>query len=162
MRQLVIGGDGLIGSAVRCELERQKANFAATSRKPDARLRFDLMLDAPAILPDAEIVYLIAGMPTFLACETDRNSWRVNVDGIIAAARRFPLSFLVYVSSDAVEWCASTGLARQKAAVEAYLLHREAAIVRPSRVVPHTAPLFAQFLVGLGNAAMPGVYRWTA
>lgn len=164
MRHLVIGGDGFIGSAVRQELAGRGATLAWTSRRHAAsappRWRFDLR-DDPAVLPDADLVYLVAAVPTFLACETDRESWRVNVDGTIAVAQRFPDAFLVFVSSDSVEWCGSAALARQKSQVEGYLRHRRAAILRPTRVNRSGVLLFAQFAVDLALVARAGVHSWS-
>ena len=162
MKHLLVGARGIVGSAIKARLLKIGADAVCTTRSAeDGSMRFDLLIDSPAILPDADIVYLVAGIPNFLACETDRASYRVNVDAVIAIARRFPGAFLVYVSSDAVEWCGATALARQKSAVEACLLHREAAILRPARVTRENAAAFAELAVGIGAARMAGVYRWS-
>jgi nucleoside-diphosphate-sugar epimerase len=170
LRHLLIGGDGLVGRALCAEIP----SIAYTSRRRDtAGIKFDL-LDDPASLPDADTVYLVAGVPSFMACEAGPTSWLVNVDGVIAVAERYraPVvdekfdgvpwgyTFLVYVSSNCVETAGGTALARQKAHVESYMRTRLAAIVRPAKITPETAPKFARFLASIGEARKPGVYRW--
>lgn len=162
---LLIGGNGLIGCAVRHALDQRGVNFAYTSRKFEVGLYFDLVSTPVNTLPDAKVVYIVAGMAGFAICQSDRESWLANVDGPIRIARRYSApgreAFLVYVSSEAVEFCGGTELARQKAQVEAALaLHPEFAIVRPGRVTLPNAPEFAQFLIGIGMSRAPGLHRW--
>lgn len=164
---LVIGGNGLIGTALCEELERRNLTFICTTRRSSESLgpkfMFRLGHDEPAELPDAGIVYLVAATPGFAACEGNAESWVVNVDAQIAIARRFKATaFIVYVSSDSVEWGGVTAYARQKAQVEAYIQAIDGAIVRPSRVVPAMAPDFAKLMVDVGLRRQQGVTRWKA
>ena len=112
MMQLLIGGNGLIGTAVRREMERRYLTgtgppFRVTTRREsdadDGWILYRLG-ENPDQLPPATVVYLVAAKPGFAACEGSAESWVVNVDAQIAIARRFKrMAFVVYVSSDAVE-----------------------------------------------------------
>lgn len=154
---LIIGGDGLVGSALRAVF----AGAARHTSRRDSGIYFDLSKCDPKILPAADIVFLVAAMPGYAVCEGDRRSWRVNVDAQIALARRYSESFVVFVSSDAVEHSGHTMLARQKSQVEACLaLSPKAAIVRPGRLTQDNVREFAGFLASVGTAREPGLYRW--
>lgn len=160
---LVIGGRGLIGSALVAELAAGGYRYAWSGREGRrAPVTYDLATDAPERLPAAEIVYLVAAVPSFVACEAQpRETWRVNADAPVALARRYRGSFTVFVSSDAVEFCGGTEYGRQKAYAEAQILPRDdCAVVRPSRIGVTRAAEFANFLVGVGLGRRPGLYRW--
>ena len=162
---LVIGGNGLIGTAVCEELERRSLPFICTTRRSSESLgpkfMFRLGDDDPAELPGASIVYLVAAAPGFAACEGSADSWVVNVDAQIAIARRFkPSAFVVYVSSDAVEWCGATAYARQKAQVESYIQAIDGAVIRPTRVLPASAGDLAKLMIDVGENRKQGVHRW--
>jgi nucleoside-diphosphate-sugar epimerase len=165
---LVIGGNGLIGTALCDELARRNNDHLATTRRTDDpnKLLFVLGKDDPYLLPQASVVYLVAARPGFSACEGDAESWVVNVDAQIAIARRFirhnpsRVAFIVYVSSDAVEWCGGTAYARQKAQVEAYIQSIDGAIIRPTRVTPVTVKAVAGLMIDVGIARTSGVHRW--
>ena len=160
MRHFIIGGHGLIGTAVRAELDRRCEDYGYTSRRGDARF-LDLTKPIPDDLPDAGVVYLVAAMPGFATCEGNGHSWIVNVDAQIGIARQYrDRSFVVYVSSDAVEWCGGTAYARQKAQVESYINAIEGAVVRPTRVPPDMAPALAAMLIDVGNGRKQGTHRW--
>ena len=166
---LIIGGRGLIGTALRAELERQFligliGPFVATTRRAsdadDGWLLYRLG-DDPAALPEAETVYLVAAAPGFAACEGSAQSWVVNVDAQIAIARRYRgAGFVVYVSSDAVEWCGATAYARQKAQVESYIQAIDGAVIRPTRVTPALVGDLARLMVDVGLNRKQGVHRW--
>lgn len=191
---LVIGGNGLIGTALCAELEKRGIDFLATTRReppgplvprirphagwmmPDGKLFFDLSADDPNVLPPAEVVYLVAAKPGFASCEGTAESWVVNVDAQIAIARRYQVTmlewikkerefsesspFIVYVSSDAVEWCGGTAYARQKAQVESYVQAIDGAIIRPTRVTGETVDSLAALMVDVGIGRKQGVHRW--
>jgi len=167
IQHLIIGGRGLIGSALVQELgERKDAwPFLATSRRAsdedDGWLLHRLGLDDPHKLPDTKVVYLVAAMPGFAVCEGSVESWLVNVDAQIELARRYRNSaFVVYVSSDAVEWCGGTAYARQKAQVEGFIHAIDGAVVRPTRVPQDKARTLAALLVEVGNGRKQGTHRW--
>lgn len=160
---LVIGGYGLIGSALCAELTSRQVPFVATTRRTQqehAMAFYDLRRSDPASLPPASIVYLVAGMPGFATCEGNRLSWRVNVDAAIALARHYRHSFVIFISTDAVEWCGATAYAREKAQVEPIIHAIDGAIVRPAKVTPERAGEFAKALAEVARARKPGVFRW--
>jgi dTDP-4-dehydrorhamnose reductase len=161
VRHLVIGGTGLVGAALVAELSERNKTFSFTSRRHNLGIKFNLELNSPASLPEADIAYLIAAMPGFAICESNPLTWLVNVDAQIALARAFAgPSFVVYVSSDAVEIAGGTAYARQKAAVEGFIHAVGGAIVRPSRIAPERARDFAGVLIKVGEGRKPGVFRW--
>lgn len=189
-RHLVIGGDGLIGGAIATELIRGGAEVLATSRRCDGdALHFLDLLTVPAQLPDlmmhSRVAYLCAGVNGFAQCEGNRESWRVNVDGVIRVAerlhgaanawlRRWPptsgywvpldLPFLVYVSSDAVEW-SGNAYARQRATAETALrgiAGDRLAILRAGKVTATTVQSFAKFAISIGCGGVGRVYQWSS
>jgi nucleoside-diphosphate-sugar epimerase len=163
---LVIGGTGLVGSALVNELNNFNRVFGYTSRRGEGPIKFDLETSHPNSLPDAGVVFLVAAMPGFAVCESNRLTWLINVDAQIALARRFARgsnitpAFVVYVSSEAVEIAGATAYARQKAAVESFIHTIDGAIVRPARIAPDRARDFARFLIKVGDDRRTGVYRW--
>lgn len=166
-RHLVIGGHGLIGTAVCAELVRRDISHLATTRRRDdggiaanRMIYFDLF-DIAKIpeLPEASCVYLIAGMPGFPVCEGNPTSWHVNVDAQVALARRYRNSFVVFVSSDCVEW-AHSAYAAQKRYVENYIDAIAGGKVRPKRVAPERAEELARVIVDVGVMRKAGVTRW--
>lgn len=164
---LVIGGDGFIGSAVCAELERRQCEFIETTRRDSqalgAQFFFRLGIDDPHELPAAEAVYLIAAMPKFQDCEGNPTAWLVNVDAQIAIARTARAksgAFIVFISSDCVEWCGSTAMARQKAQVESFIQTIDGAIIRPTRVAPALVGDLAREIVRVGLDRKPGLVRW--
>ena len=149
MRCLVIGGSGLIGSALVKELSEAGHEVSA----PKSSEHFQGAFDA---------AFLCFGIKGIKPNEVDRvKSWRVNVDKALIhglALLRYGAK-LVYVSSDAVEWLDSH-YTRQKALVEVGLLAAgEPVIVRPSTVTKERAPEFARFMIGLIDK--PGIHYWT-
>lgn len=164
-RTIVVGGDGLIGSAVACLLPEA----VVTTRRHDVeeasgRMFLDL-LSSPPPMVQFDTAFLCAGINGFRENEGNRQAWRANVDGVLAVAAAIrPLHsehcFLVYVSTGAVEW-SDASYARQRAHVEAVLLGwRRAAIVRPEKVTKENAAAFAAMLVACGQKRMPGIYHW--
>lgn len=163
---LVIGGDGLVGSALCAQLKARHLAWLATTRRNASAPRAFLDLAQP-IDPDAlpwveadSTIYLVAASPSFEACEGNRTAWRVNVDAPIAIAQHYAVrSFVVFISSDAVEYMGGTAYARMKAHAESVMHFIGAAIVRPGRLAGRAAE-FANYLVDIGTAKEPGVFRW--
>ena len=116
-----------------------------------------------AKLPAADLVYLVAAIPSFVHCEADpRGTWRVNADAPVALARYYRSAFVVFVSSDAVEFCGKTEYGRQKAYVESILLAWDhVAVVRPTRISREVAPKVADYMLGVAMNRRPGLYRWS-
>ena len=113
---LIIGGKGLVGSALRRELDRRGLPYSSTTRRTGSpsMLRLDLA-DLPPyqqLPPPAEYVWLVAAIPTFQEAEQNPLAWRVNVDAPIELARHYRLfnSTIVFISSNAVEWAGGNGL----------------------------------------------------
>jgi len=180
MTHLVVGGTGLVGSALVTHLLSEGEQIQYTTRRQPLALghlevpfrpeviKYDLLTDDPNIaLPKCsgdlkiEFVYLVAAMPGFAVCGSNPLAWRVNGDAQIAPARKYwGNTTIVFVSSEAVEIAGGTAYARQKAAVEAFMHVCGGAIVRPSRVEKSKADAFAAFLVSVAKQKKPGVYRW--
>lgn len=165
----LISGDGLIGSAVRKELQRRSLPWIASSRHERFRTTsewpqrpfLDLAEPFLAPLPQADVVYLVAAMSKFSQCEGNGKSWCVNVDSPIAIARIYSEdgAFVVFISSDAVEWATMSAYGRQKAHVESYLNTIDAAIIRPSKLDPDKAGELAVRVVDIGVNRRAGLHR---
>lgn len=164
---LVIGRDGLIGSALVAELHRRGLPCFGTTRRNQTDAMFlDLShpIDEDNLIPIwTGVIYLVAAMPKFQDCALEREAWRVNVDAPITLARHYASAsrgaFVVFISSDAVEW-SGEALARQKAHVESYMRTINAAIIRPARVTQERAPEFASFVVQKAIDQHVGVSYW--
>ena len=157
MRHLVIGSGGFIGSHLFRELAGRKIDAVGYQRSA-----FDVLESPPALLIDARTVYLCAARKGYADC--DRNSqlsWRVNVDAQIAIGQHYQHSaFVVYISSDAVEF-SNSAYAYQKRHVEAYMNTINAAVVRPGSISPERVGEFAKFLADIGTARKRGLARWS-
>jgi nucleoside-diphosphate-sugar epimerase len=163
MNALIIGADGFIGSNLfRC-LPACGHSVIGTTRKGTPGLaNYDLL--KPGDLPAAEVAYLCAAVNGFRPCEGNREAYRTNVDGTIETARRLVAAgtFVVFLSSDSVEWIDSA-YSRQKALVEVALqLLGGSAIVRAGRVTKFSVGQLVRSLMSIGAARVPGVYHWDA
>jgi dTDP-4-dehydrorhamnose reductase len=157
---LVIGGNGLVGSILA---EGLRPKPIVTTRRTDQPDRLFMDLSEPVkSLPDHDVVFIVAAVNGFQACEGNPVAYRVNVDAPIAIARlsKSMGGFPVFVSSDSVEWCGSSAYARQKALAEIGLTMCDGAIVRPNRITPAKVGLFVRFLIELGKAKTPGIHRY--
>jgi dTDP-4-dehydrorhamnose reductase len=160
---LVVGGDGLVGGVLAAHLRARGDRVVETSRRNDriaaGALKLDLAADPASWpeLPPLKGAVLCAAIARLQDCEQDpRGSWRVNVEGVAALARRLTAAGVatVFLSTDKVydgtraqrrreePTCPTTEYGRQKAAAEA-AMPAEAAILRLSKVVSATLPLFA-------------------
>ena len=166
---LVIGGHGLIGTALCSELAARGIRHQGTSRRnPDGgMILFDLaganMWNNIAMLPlpaDVKAIYLVAAVVGYSACEKNPFSWLINVDGTIALARHYHRSFPVFISSDVVEMSGTAAYQVQKRTVESYIHSIDGAIIRPGRVAPERAGELAKVIVDVRLARRPGVTRW--
>ena len=150
---LIIGGDGLIGRALR-------SSGVWTSRRGEDP--FDLRGD-PMRLPPADVVYLVAGIASFRGCEQP-GAYEVNVDGNLRVAHRFKDAFIVFLSSEAVVSCPNTALGRMKSLTEMGLLsivgYENLAVVRPGKVTPENVGQLCDFLEKVGNERRYGVHAW--
>jgi dTDP-4-dehydrorhamnose reductase len=171
---LVIGGRGLIGTAVVAELDRRKLDYRFTTRNQGRLWDKEIFLDLEMVsnsynvknnyLPNldglGDVLYLIAAMPGLYQCEGNRTSYRVNADAPVALARRYKTSFVVFISSDAVENAGLVNYARAKARVENYIDTIDGAIIRPSKVTAETAASLAGVAVHVGMNRISGVTHW--
>lgn len=160
MRCLVIGGTGLIGSAL-VDVLKDAGHHVDAPPSGTLNLINNTQIESyKTIVPG--VAFLCAGIKGIKPNEVDRvKSWRTNVDGNLMAGIVLMRagSKLVYVSTDAVEWldCHYT---RQKALVEVGLLAAgRPVIVRPSTVSKERAPEFAKFMVDLVDK--PGIHYWS-
>lgn len=167
MKHLVIGGDGCLGSALVRVLQETEQEVMWTSRRKTAvslygkPLALDLSGNIPE-LPSANVVYLVASIKGFEACEGKANTWVVNVDAPLSIAHKlWGKSFMVFISTDATEW-SSASYARQKAHVELGVLMMGGAVIRPGRFGADTVGPLAQLVSYVGRKKIPGVHKWQA
>jgi nucleoside-diphosphate-sugar epimerase len=157
VRELIIGGDGFIGTALR----RSLPEAVATTRRRDMVGPFLDLLEVRAV-PACDVAYLCAGANGAKACEGSQAAFRVNVDAPIEIARLVAAGggFTVFVSSMSVEWL-STAYQRHKLAAEGALRAMPAVgIVRAGRVVKTNLDELCETLIHVGRNRVAGVTRW--
>jgi dTDP-4-dehydrorhamnose reductase len=168
---LVVGGDGLIGSAIAARLRGAEAPVIVTTRRPlrAAKDVFHLNLaDDPngwPSLPRAGAAVICAAVARLSDCESDPAARSVNVDGTLALAERLAAQgcHVLFLSSDKVydgtaphrgrdeTPCPETEYGRHKAAVERALLERwdTCAVLRLAKVLSPDLPLLRQWVSAL-------------
>lgn len=158
---LVVGSDGVLGTA----LMRILPDVKGTSRKPTAltlgRVWFDLGFDAD-LLPQCDVAYLCAGTKGFVNCEGNHAAFRSDVDGNIRVVKYLLKlgAFVVFISSDAVEW-SNSGYGRNRAYVEmAIVMIPNVAIIRPSGFGEHNVENLAKLCAEVGEKKLEGVHYW--
>jgi len=165
-RFLIVGGDSGIGRALSPAIAALGKDVLGTSRKGSAGNRFLDLADMPGkpeFAGDFSCAFICAARSGFADCEQNpRDTFRVNVEGALAAARALlgKGCFVVFLSSSAVfdgsapwpneysEPHPTTEYGRQKAAAERLLaeLDREhVAIVRLTKVLTISTPAIARF-----------------
>lgn len=157
--ELIIGGDGRIGSKLREHLPQ--ANW--TTRRHPTELRmyhFDLLERGP--LPPADIVYLCAGVNGGLTCVQDiQSSFRANIDGTVHIAEWYrergslsnpnSTAFVVWISSTTVEWQLDP-YGREKRTTETILRTMpHVGIVRAGRVTKENIDELCCLLIRIGR-----------
>lgn len=159
MSELIIGGAGFIGTAMR----RLLPDARFTSRQHiDERYALDLRNFGADDVPACDVAYLCAGANGAKACEGSQDAFRANVDGPIELARIIGArgGFLVVISSMSVEWL-DTAYQRQKLAAECVLRTLPAVgIVRAGRVVGANVDELCGTLIRVGRNRVAGVMRW--
>lgn len=165
MSALVIGGDGMIGSALVAELRRRSVAVIETTRRHTSgcnRLHLDMAQAIPE-MPSAEHIFLVAAMPKVFDCQGSALAWRVNADAPIEIAQQAHARnmHITFISSDSIHRFGSCDYARAKLHVEAVLQAMRATIVRPSVVSRDRAAECAAFIADVGLKALGGVHRWT-
>lgn len=156
MRELIIGMDGFIGRNLHQHLPDAIVTTRRSNRLETAHY-FDLARPGP--LPDADIVYLCAGVNGTLTCAQDpQRSWRVNVDGTIYVAEHSV--FLVWISSTTVEWL-NEHYGRQKRTAESHLRALPyVGIVRAGRVLQSNVDDLCSLMIDIGRNRKRGVVLW--
>ena len=113
--------------------------------------------------PYFESAYLCAGTKGYAENEGNRESFRADVDGNISLAKMLLRagSFVVFISTDGVEWGAHTAYARNRLLVElALVMQPNVAIVRPAKFSKETVGPLADLCVRIGSKKIDGVHYW--
>ena len=161
MKVLIVGMDGFIGSALFARMSEKKGTQVFGTSRRGHGIALDLLDRRYAFndLPQCDVVYLCAGVTRFIDCESNPESYRVNVDAQIEIARIWPWK-VVYLSSDAVERALHTNYGMQKALCEIGLRAVcDPVIVRLPKVTPDALGSVCEFLAYAVHLK-PGVYRW--
>ncbi len=110
-RALVVGGHGLVGSALQVHCRKLGSAVEATSRRPDGRGRSSVFLDLgdPDFTPlrnaNYDVAFICAAITSMQACQAEpARSRRVNVDNTLELMRRLAErgTHLVFLSSSQV------------------------------------------------------------
>lgn len=147
---LVVGATGCLG----CELVCRRGHVAYLGRLDDE--------------PEDSgrtygVAYLCAGTKGFAENEGNRASFRADVDGNIRLARHLLKqgTFVVFISTDAVEWALHTAYARNRFMVELAIGGLpNVAIIRPSKFTAETVGPLADLCVKVGQQKLEGLHRW--
>ena len=131
-----------------------------------APLRIDYHLeqeDIPYWLAGYDLAFLCAGTKGFAECEGNRAVFRSDVDGNIRLARYLLKqgTFVVFVSTDAVEWALHTAYARNRFMVELAIGNEpNVAIFRPAKFTQETVAEVARVCAEVGLKRKEGLTRW--
>ena len=155
MTILVTGATGLLGDALSRHLEAE-GHYA---------LPYPYRLEAQNVAypMGRELAFLCAGTKGFAECEGNRAAFRADVDGNIALARHLLRcgTFVVFVSTDAVEVAAGAAYARNRLLVELAIGdHDNCAIFRPGRFDAGNVGEAAKALAAVGLERRGGLHRW--
>ncbi len=147
---LIVGARGKLGSALMRLLPKSHAY----------RHRLE---DVPQNTDDYAVAYLCAGTVGFAECEGNRKAFRSDVDGNIRIARNLleQGTFVVFVSTDAVEWALHTAYARNRFSVELAIGGLpNVAIFRPSKFDATNVSRVAKACAYVGENRIQGLTRW--
>lgn len=159
MRELIIGMDGFIGRNLCRHLPAAKRTTRRNAALETAHY-FDLLKRGP--LPDADIVYLCAGVNGTLTCAQDpQRSYRINVDGTIHIAEHYrDKAFVVWISSTTVEWL-NEHYGQQKRITETYLRGLpHVGMVRAGRVLQSNVDDLCSLMIAIGREQRRGIAIW--
>jgi len=157
--ELIIGMDGFIGR----NLCRHLPEAMVTTRRNSAleqAFHFDMLRQGP--LPDADVVYLCAGVNGTLTCAQDpQRSYRTNVDGTIYVAEHYrDHGFVVWISSTTVEWL-NEHYGRQKRIAESHLRTLpHVGMVRAGRVLSSNVDDLCTIMIDIGRNRRRGIVIW--
>ena len=110
-----------------------------------------------------DLAFLCAGTKGFAACEGNTEAFRADVDGNIFLARHLLKlgTFVVFVSTDAVEVALNGAYARNRMLVELAIGGLpNVAIFRPGKFDEHNVKTCAQTLARVGRDRVEGLTRW--
>lgn len=168
MTALVIGGDGLVGSALS-----QREGMIATTRRPnDVRRPFlDLSevkhlgsMFFENLVGPVDTVFLVAAITKVVLCEADPEvAWQINADAPVEIALQAKKlgKHVVFLSSDAVAKAPNLVYSRTKAHVESFILASGAGtVVRCERIDPAKVKNLVDLLVGVGETRETKLVRW--
>jgi dTDP-4-dehydrorhamnose reductase len=158
MLELIIGVDGFIGRNLYRHLPHAMTTTRRSNRLENSHY-CDLLRPGP--LPEADIIYLCAGINGTLTCAQDpQRAWRTNVDGPIWVAEHYRESFVVWISSTTVEWL-NEHYGRQKREAEAYLRGMvHVGIVRAGRVLQSNVDDLCKLMIDIGRDRKRGIVLW--
>lgn len=159
MKELIIGMDGFIGRNLCQHLPKAERTTRRNAGLEKAHY-FDMA--RPGALPDADIVYLCAGVNGNLTCAQDpQRSYRVNVDGTIHVAERYrDNAFVVWISSTTVEWLVEH-YGRQKRLAESHLrTFPHVGMVRAGRVLQSNVGELCELMISIGRNRRRGIVLW--
>lgn len=167
---IVVGGRGLLGTALVSELRRLEElnpsyDVAVTTRTGlGVRSALDLSKEYPRLPCEyaGGVVFLVAAITSLGAAESDPVAWRVNADAPAALALEAAKAkmFPIFVSSDAVERFPHMAYSKQKAYAETIVLGCGGAVVRPTRIPRERVGQLVQYLIGLAEGRHAGLHRW--
>lgn len=166
MTSLVIGADGLLGSALMDIVPDPIGTTRRHRRHFDDRGRPSFYLDLlepQSHLPICDVAYLCAGTKGFAENEGNRNAFRADVDGNIQIARRALAggSFVLFISSDGAEWGGHTAYIRNRLLVEmALVMQPRVAIIRPAKFNSQNVASLAARCLDVARARAEGVHYW--
>lgn len=162
MRQLVVGADGFIGRRLL------GITGAEGTSRGNPIYHHHHVLDLKDFdtekLPQADVVYICAGVNGAKNCEGNQDAHRINVDGTIRLAKHYvgQGAFVVWISSTTVEW-SNSAYARQKAMTETVLLTMpRVAIVRAGRVLHSNVDELCSTMIRAAKQRSEGVTLWGA
>lgn len=158
--ELIIGMDGFIGRNL-CQHLSEAGRTTRRNAVLETAHYFDLVRQGP--LPNADVVYLCAGINGTLTCaQNPQHSWRVNVDGTIYVAEHYRSigGFVVWISSTTVEWL-DEHYGRQKRAAEAHLRTMpNVGMVRAGRVLQSNVNDLCRLMISIGRERRRCIVLW--
>ena len=155
MSTIIFGGTGMLGTAL-CKLDLPGGGYFIP------RSKFDLDGGDLSGL-ECELAFLCAGTKGFAACEGNAKAFRADVDGNIRLARHLLKqgTFVVFVSTDAVEVACGAAYARNRLFVELAIGGLpNVAIFRPAKFGPHNVAEVARACADVGLKRIEGHTRW--
>jgi len=147
---LVTGCTGLLGKSLLRHLGTDAQYYNARLEDEPAAFGYDC-------------AFLCAGTKGFAENEGNRESFRSDVDGNIRLARHLLKqgTFVVFVSTDAVEWALHTAYARNRFMVELAIGNEpNVGIFRPAKFTQETVAEVARACAEVGLKRKEGLTRW--